>query len=89
MRNFAACRLARAVARCNVRNFVRHHTGQFRLVISFQNEACLHEEKSAGKREGVHGWIFNHLDGKRHFGVGVARQILADAGLAHELRADD
>ena len=64
--------LPRAVARRNVRDFVRHHAGQFSLGIGFQNQARVHEEESARQSESVHVIVVDNFDRKRNFCVRVA-----------------
>ena len=58
---------------------MRHHAGQFGFGIGLQDQAGVHEEESAGQREGVHFFGIEHLDGERNLGVGVADQVLAHA----------
>ena len=62
-----------------MRDFMRHHAGQFGLRIRLQDQPGVDEEKSARQRECVDVFRVDHLDGERHLGVGVAHQVLPDA----------
>ena len=79
LRDLAARGLPRAVPRRHVRDFMRHHAGQFRFVVRLQNQPGIHEEESARQRERVHFFGVDHFDRERHLGVGIAHQVLADA----------
>ena len=64
--HLAARGLLGAVAGGDVRDLVRHHARQFRFVVGFQDQPGVDEEEAAGKREGVHFFGVDHLDGERN-----------------------
>ena len=66
------------MTRRNVRNLVRHHTGQFGFFVGFQQHAGVHEEKSARQGEGVHFIGIDNFDSEGNLGVGVTHQVLAE-----------
>ena len=65
--------------RGNVRNLVRHHTGQFSLVIGCRNYAGVHEKEATRQRERVNLFRVDHLNCERNLRIGIAHQILANA----------
>ena len=67
------------MARANVRDFVRHHSREFRFLIRVQDQAAVDVEKSARQRERIHHVRIDHLDCERHLRVGVAHQVLPHA----------
>ena len=77
--DLAAGGLLGAVARRDVRDLVRHDAGQFGFGFGLQHQAGVHEEESAGQREGVHLFGIQHLDGEGNLGVGIPDEVLADA----------
>ena len=79
MHELATGALARHMTGSHVRNFMRHHSSQFRLIIGSENQSGIDVEKSAGKRECIDVVRVNHLNGEWNLGIRVAHQILADA----------
>ena len=75
----AARLLAGHVAGRDVRDLMRHHSGQFGFVVGGQDQPRVHVEESAGKRERVQFVGVNDLDGERHLRIGVPHQVLAHA----------
>src|SRR5580704_13830326 len=55
-----------------------HHSSDFGFVIGIQDQAGIDVEESARKRESVDAVVVDHLDGERHFCVGIANQVLAE-----------
>ena len=76
---FAFRRVFRTVTRRDVRNFVRHHAGQFGFVVGSENQTAVDVEESAGKRERVDFVGFDDFDREWNLRVGVPDEILADA----------
>jgi hypothetical protein len=59
-------------------DLMRHNSGEFGSVIGVKNHTRIDKEKSARQGERVHLLTVDHLDRKRHFGVGVAGQVLSN-----------
>src|SRR5258708_32722480 len=77
--NVGAGLAAGGVTGGDVGDFVGHDAGQFRFFVGGQNQAGIYIEEPAGQREGVDLVGIDDLDGKGHFGVGIAHQVLPDA----------
>ena len=58
---------------------MRHDSGQFRLFVSREYDARVHEDEPAREGKGVDAVVFDHLERERHLGVGVPDDILPDA----------
>ncbi len=76
--HICACQLTHLVPRANVRNFMRHHAGQFRLFIGRQDQAGIHIKKAARQRERIDLVGIDHLDRERHLRVRIPHQVLPD-----------
>nr|QST87845.1 hypothetical protein [uncultured organism] len=79
MHEFALGGVLGAVAGGDVRDFVGHNAGEFRLFLGAENQAAIDVEKAARESESVDFVGVDDLDGKGHAGIGVADEILADA----------
>ena len=62
-----------------MRDFVGHHSGKLRFFVGVHDQAAIHVEKSAGKRERIDLIRVDHLDRERNLGVRIAHQVLAHA----------
>src|SRR6185437_9159439 len=46
--------------------------------IGLENQPGLNKEETAGKSKCIDGWVFDDLDRKRNFGVGITNEVLPD-----------
>jgi len=71
--------LASGMARADMRNLMRHHSGQLGFLVRCQDSSRIDVDESAGERERVDHVGVNDLKGEGYLCVGVTHQILSDA----------
>ena len=71
--------LARRVPRGHVADFVRHGAGQLSFGFGHPDQPGIDENIAARQREGIDGVVLDDLEADWDLGVGVARQVLAEA----------
>ena len=83
----------RAVARANVRDFMRHDARKLRFFVGAQYQSAIHVEESARESKRVDGVRIDDLDGEGNLRVRIPDQILSnsiyvfgDDGIGDELR---
>ena len=67
------------MTRGDVRNFVRHHSGQLSFVVRRQHQSLVDEEETTRKCESVNFVRIDDLDREWDLGVRMQNDILADA----------
>ena len=71
--------LLHSVAGRDVRNFVRHDSGELGFIVSRENEAGIHIKESTGKREGIDLIGFHDFYSEGDLRIRVANDVLSDA----------
>ena len=76
----------------NMRDFVRHHAGEFGFAVDRQDQSTIHVQVAAGKSKNSGVLRIDDLNGEGQLRVGVASELLAqavyiigDAGIGNEL----